>query len=151
MNALCQCGCGTPVRLAPVNDRSKGWVKGQPLKFIKGHGVGAAAQIKAAAALGTKTISTHGYVLVNVGPRQRQYEHIQIAERALGRPLRSFGPGHPLTEVVHHIDGDKTNNAPSNLLICTHRYHTELHHRLEQSQAWPEFPRITRNQGSRHV
>lgn len=36
--------------------------------------------------------------------------HRQIAENKLGRPLR-FG------EIVHHIDGDKRNNDPSNLEV----------------------------------
>lgn len=45
---------------------------------------------------------------------------------------------------VNHKDGDKANNAPSNLLICTHRYHTALHHRLERSPDWPQFKPIVR-------
>ena len=34
---LCQCGCGGKTSLAPFNDRSAGWVKGQPLRFIRWH------------------------------------------------------------------------------------------------------------------
>jgi hypothetical protein len=33
----CECGCGTPTRLAPYSDRSKGWVAGEPVRFITGH------------------------------------------------------------------------------------------------------------------
>lgn len=33
----CQCGCGQKTNLARRNDTSKGWVKGQPIKFIFGH------------------------------------------------------------------------------------------------------------------
>lgn len=33
----CQCGCGEPVRVAPVTDRSKGWVRGEPLRYRLGH------------------------------------------------------------------------------------------------------------------
>jgi hypothetical protein len=34
---LCECGCGNPAPIAKGNKRSKGLVKGQPLRFISGH------------------------------------------------------------------------------------------------------------------
>lgn len=49
--------------------------------------------------------------------------HRKIAEKVLGRPLKR-------NECVHHIDGDKTNNKNSNLLICTVKYHAELHSKM---------------------
>lgn len=33
----CLCGCGAKTRLAPCTDATKGWVKGQPLRYVKGH------------------------------------------------------------------------------------------------------------------
>lgn len=36
---LCECGCGLPAPLRPQNDRSRGWVAGQPARFIHGHNV----------------------------------------------------------------------------------------------------------------
>lgn len=143
----CQCGCGQQTRIAPVNDRSKGWIKGAPLQFIKGHNIGQASAIKSESALGNRNFDTRGYVVVTTGPRKRQYEHAMVAERALGRKLRNFGTGNAKTEVVHHVRGDKSDNK--SLVICTHSYHTELHHRLEQSPAWPEFKKIVRNAGRR--
>lgn len=151
MTHLCQCGCGQSVRIAPVNDRSKGWVKGEPLKFLRGHNAAINAERKSAESIGNRQMTSHGYVRVLIERGVRQYEHIVVAQRALGRPLKYFGCGHPDNEVVHHINGDKTDNAPSNLLVCTHKYHVELHHRLEQSAAWPEFQPITRNKGIRHA
>jgi len=52
--------------------------------------------------------------------------HRKVAERMLGRKLL-------VGEVVHHIDGDKKNNNPSNLMIFRsqadharwHKMHTE--------------------------
>lgn len=141
---LCKCGCGQTVRIAPVTDRSKGWVKGQPLQYLKGHSIRKAARIKSDRAIGNKTISTHGYVIVRLGANQRRYEHDLVVERAIGRRLKKFGHGNPRNEVVHHIDGDKQNNSQENLLVCTHEYHVALHHRLENSGAWPEFQKVIR-------
>jgi hypothetical protein len=40
------------------------------------------------------------------------YLHRVVAEQTIGRKLR---PG----EVVHHLDHDKTNNSPENLVVCS--------------------------------
>ena len=34
---LCQCGCGQRTGIAQQNDRRFGWVKGQPVRFVRGH------------------------------------------------------------------------------------------------------------------
>jgi hypothetical protein len=34
---LCECGCGAPTPLATKTQSSKGWVKGQPVRFVTGH------------------------------------------------------------------------------------------------------------------
>jgi hypothetical protein len=36
---LCQCGCGQPTAPAPQTHHKRGWIKGQPVRFIKGHNV----------------------------------------------------------------------------------------------------------------
>ena len=37
MTGVCACGCGPPTRLAPQTATKRGWVKGQPVTFIRGH------------------------------------------------------------------------------------------------------------------
>jgi hypothetical protein len=52
-----------------------------------------------------------------------KYEHVAVAERTLGKPL-------PHKAVVHHIDNNKLNNDPSNLVVCLNQaYHLLLHAR----------------------
>ncbi len=49
------------------------------------------------------------------------YEHRYIAEKSLGRYLTD-------EEVVHHLDCDKTNNNPENLIVLANRAsHIRLH------------------------
>ena len=52
-----------------------------------------------------------------------QHEHRRVAEAILGRPLVAG-------EVVHHIDGNKRNNEPYNILILSSQSeHAQLHAR----------------------
>jgi len=41
MNAikLCECGCGRPAPIATKINKKRGWIKGQPLRFIQGHSI----------------------------------------------------------------------------------------------------------------
>jgi len=60
-------------------------------------------------------------------------EHVLVAERALGKRL-------PIGAVVHHVDQDRSNNTPTNLVICQDRaYHNLLHARMRALAAvgWP--------------
>lgn len=51
----------------------------------------------------------------------RRAVHRLVVEKALGKPLRKTAP-------VHHADGDKLNNHPSNLVACdSAAYHNLLH------------------------
>ena len=66
------------------------------------------------------SVKPSGYVEYTTGKHKHKREHRVIAERMLGRPLSA-------AEVVHHKDGNKLNNAPSNLEVMTWREHSSLH------------------------
>jgi hypothetical protein len=92
---------------------------------------------------GGRSVASNGYVLVKVGPdhhladvRGYAYEHRLVAEQNLGRRLL---PG----EVVHHIDGNKQNNHPSNLDVLTHAEH-HVQHRTRTDRRLPgeDNPRV---------
>lgn len=40
VSGLCECGCGQPTNLAAKTSARKGWIKGQPLRFVHGHSGG---------------------------------------------------------------------------------------------------------------
>jgi hypothetical protein len=88
---------------------------------------------KSLAARGNRYLS-NGYVMVITGKYQREREHMLIAARALGRSLKRH-------ECVHHVNCDKADNRPSNLIICTLAYHTALHHRMAKHPHWSQFPK----------
>ena len=48
-------------------------------------------------------------------------EHRLIVEKKLGRRLTS-------DEIVHHIDGNKWNNDPDNLMVMTREEHARAHY-----------------------
>lgn len=60
-----------------------------------------------------------GYEAIG-GGTLRRYVHRTVAEDLLQRPLHS-------SEQVHHIDRNRKNNAPVNLLVLGSADHTKLH------------------------
>lgn len=52
-----------------------------------------------------------------------RHQHRVVAEKMLGRKLKKG-------EIVHHIDNNKHNNNPKNLLVMTQAQHAALHYRL---------------------
>ena len=79
------------------------------------------------------TISSHGYVKIYVGiehhladPNGYAYKHRIVAEKKLGRRLK-------LGEMTHHIDHNKQNNSPKNILIVKSSAEHLVHHRKPES------------------
>lgn len=118
---LCQCGCGASAGVWLENDSHQGRRKGEPKRYLAGH-----YRAKPA-----RHLSSQGYIQVTdrtqyrpvPTSRGRRYEHDVIVEGVLGHAL-------PPGAEVHHIDGNKSNNAKSNLVACQDRaYHFLLHRR----------------------
>lgn len=83
----------------------------------------------------SRYMDTNGYILVYIPNHPRAitsgsftgyvYEHIVVAEEILGRPLFEG-------DVVHHLDFNRSNNSPDNLLILSGPMHSKLHKWLEK-------------------
>ena len=69
------------------------------------------------------------YIRISGHRKYATREHTVIAEQVLGKKL-------PLDAEVHHVDGDKGNNAHHNLVICPNSaYHHLLHRRQKAFNA----------------
>lgn len=64
-------------------------------------------------------IKHQGYIAIRIGSGY-VYEHILIVEEFIKRRLRK-------DEVIHHIDGDRSNNDLKNLQLMTDIEHKRMH------------------------
>lgn len=72
---------------------------------------------------GGRALGSDGYMLVRA-PKTWRREHRAVMERVLGRPLTAH-------EIVHHINGNRTDNRPANLRIMTRSEHASQHRGLK--------------------
>lgn len=128
-SGLCECGCGETTNIARSTNARLGHVRGEPFRFIIGHHLRANTGERNNRWKGGRIVEPRGYVKLYLPDHPRAnsvgyvYEHIVIAERALGHPL-------PDGAVVHHFDENKSNNGNGNLVICQDEaYHHLLHAR----------------------
>src|SRR5438876_9285777 len=107
---FCECGCGQPTNIAQCNVPARGYVKGQPKRFVKGH-------------FPKKSLTYRRKSYVQRGRGPNKTLHRQRAENALGKPL-------PPGAEVHHPDEDPWN-PNARLVICeSASYHKLLHIRM---------------------
>src|SRR5215831_11652702 len=89
---LCECGCGQPTPLSQTTDKNRGYIKGEPVRFRKGHWLRGRTGKDALRWKGGRTLKC-GYVMVHMSDHPRAdlngyvREHVLIAEAALGKSL----------------------------------------------------------------
>ena len=86
---------------------------------------------------GGVNIKSNGYVEIyspnhpNANKRKYVYQHQLVAEKKIGRYLKKG-------EVVHHIDSNKSNNDPENLVVLSNNNHIKLHNLLKKGFSFNE-------------
>lgn len=111
-SGICECGCGGKTEIAPKTRPKKREFEGYPMPYMSYH---SPAGIKARAKMsesprwkGGRTLTKHGYIMVNMGEGKVDLEHRVVMANELGRPLTS-------EEEVHHLNGNRNDNRVSNL------------------------------------
>lgn len=66
------------------------------------------------------SIKPNGYVEITTGENKGRGQHIVVMEKIIGRKVLP-------NEVVHHIDHNRKNNDPENLVLMTRSDHARLH------------------------
>ncbi len=117
---LCRCGCGQSTKIAPRTHSSRGWVKGQPQPYLRGHAAwkerGPKWVVNANGCwIWQRAISPEGY---GVGTFARLgYPGRSLVHRVLYQ--QKYGPipdGVPLDHTCH-TDDDSCPGGPT----CPHR------------------------------
>ena len=153
---LCECGCGQPVPVAKQTRSDRGFVKGQPQRFIRGHVAIVNGVLKRdrprslcqcgcgnLAAVGAKWLHGHnprrtptvlnanGYEQTRLVPEQFASMRNAGGYVMIHRLRMAEALGRPLRsdEHVHHRNGDHRDNRLENLQVLSPSEHARLHKR----------------------
>lgn len=117
---LCECGCGEAAPIATRTSARQGYVKGQPRRFINGHQMRARRGTANQRYNGGICIRDDGRAVVCGRDGSVRYFYRVLMEAHLGRPLKA-------SEIVHHVNGDQSDDRLENLRLLTRAEHIGIH------------------------
>jgi len=111
----CNCGCGRKTWISDKTDNAAGRVKGEPVKFCRGHKSPGYRGELHASWKGGKVKHIRGYCCVQAPDHPKNnhgyvLEHVLVMEQAIGGFL-------PDGAIVHHKNGNKKDNRIENLQL----------------------------------
>ena len=122
MSGLCGCGCGQRTPIATRNNTSKGWVKGRPLKYMRGHRHkrnGPQYIVSDSGCwLWQWAIDARGYGALRRGRGLLKAHRVYFIQANGEIP-----EGHD----IHHTCGNRACVNPAHLEAIAHDEHTRLH------------------------
>lgn len=66
------------------------------------------------------SLKPSGYIEITRGPNKGRSEHNVVMEKQIGRPISE-------EEVVHHVNGNRSDNRIENLQLLTRGEHCRIH------------------------
>lgn len=125
---ICACGCGGKTKVSEYSDATKGWVKGQPRRFVRGHNRRRESTLTNApgGCLITDRSSSGSPYGQRLQERRTISEHREAYERAHG----AIPAGHH----VHHTCETPGCVNPAHLEALTPREHRRRHAKVTTEQ-----------------
>ena len=143
--ALCGCGCGLPAPIAEYTSPKRGWVKGRPLPYRRGHqrkSPGYKVDSKSGCWDWRGYINPAGYGRVRLGTRGRVVmAHRMVWERENGQ----VPPGMEL----HHACGNRGCVNPNHMELLVVAEHRRLSGNRKLSPNMAHDIRMQRKAGAR--